>query len=1533
MPAHPSNRRAMLGALLIVVLALASWPLPIVHAATGIQVDPTANDANNANDGKCSLYEALQAISQGSTYNNCTLNGTAPFTITFTSNGTLKVINGNLPFVTKDVRINGPVIIEGNGSDRIFTVAGSGILSLANLTVRKGSPAIFVNTPNSVLNIAGVSFLENKNTGDGGAINSVGRVTIAGSVFTGNSSDGGDGGGAIWAAGTNLLNIGGTAFNGNTAKRSGGAIYAIAPANIVDTAFNGNIANGIDPNNNGSDDDNDDYRGQGGGAIFSRNDGSNGRKLSLTRVVFNGNITGQGHGGALSVNGAAVAEVQDSAFNGNLAGKPPNTSRMGGAVANLGGRLTMVRSTLLNNAVVGDGGAIANDQNGVVTLANLTITANAATGRGGGLFNVNVLNTNSIPRMTVRNVTLNLNAAQSAGGGIFAESPNANDPNVVLLANTIVAGSDGPGLGGNCGGSGVFSEGHNLESGASCSLNATGDKPNTNPQLKDPLFNGGALSSLLSHEPQAGSPVIEGGDNAICAAEPVYNQDLRGVVRPLGQRCDIGSFEAAAPVGGFGSSPVQPGPISFGNVQFGQNQQAGITVFNTGTAPLTLSNPQISGLNAVDFAVVTNFPQTLGIGANVSLSLRCQPTGATPGSRTASFSFSTNDPNQPIVAYSLNCNATAVPVPGFGSTPAAPGPLDAGTVLLGQSGTTQLSLREVGTALLNLGAPQVNGDAQDDFSVSGLPANIANGGAAISATVTCTPSAPGIRSATLSFSTNDPTTPTVAFTLTCTGRTPPAPPLETPGVSTLSAPTIGNSGPYGIALSPDGRNLYVAEQGDNLVAAFTRDPATNNLTLLDTYEDEFSGGANLESAVRVLVSNDGRNVYVTSTTANAVTAFARDIETGALNQLDSVKNGATYGCPFNCQPLSGLNGAYGMAISPDGQFLYVSSISDNAIVVLRRGPTDGGLIGGVSPFLNPRYVDTITHPNLLAAYDIVISPDGSYLYAAGYFSGNILIFARNPIDGKLTYQATVTNSGIPSLIGVFRLDLSPDGNQLYAASFGGGVTVFTRNPATGGLSLRQALREEAEGGITGLENASAVRVSPDGRYAYVTGYSSNTLIVFERDPLTGELFYAQTVRRNILSMRPALRGARDVVVAPDSRSIIASGYLDNRIVRLRFNNPTPTLSSLAPASTPAGSSALTLTLNGADFVATSTVQWNGADLPTTFVSSSVLQASVATSLVNTAGTVTVTVVNPLPGGGTSNEQIFTITAPNQNPVPAISAISPSGARAGAGAFTLTVSGAGFIPTTSVHWNGEPRSTTFVGGETLEVSIPASDIAQPGPAAISVVNPAPGGGTSNSVSFTTAAPGANPSPNISGLSPASINAGANDAFTLRVFGSNFVAGAQATWNDQLRPTMFVSAQEIQIAVNAADLVNPGNAGIVVLNPGPGGGPSNVAAFVVLEAGANPIPALSGIVGVSNGTNGARVIRLSGSGFVNGITARWNGQNRPTTFVNAAEVTITVSAADLRNGSGVFSVVNPGPGGGASSGLLYRIHRAWAPVLRR
>ena len=90
-------------------------------------------------------------------------------------------------------------------------------------------------------------------------------------------------------------------------------------------------------------------------------------------------------------------------------------------------------------------------------------------------------------------------------------------------------------------------------------------------------------------------------------------------------------------------------------------------------------------------------------------------------------------------------------------------------------------------------------------------------------------------------------------------------------------------------------------------------------------------------------------------------------------------------------------------------------------------------------------------------------------------------------------------------------------------------------------------------------------------------------------------------------------------------------------------NPAPTLTGIAPASAVAGSGAVTLTVNGSNFISGSVVRWNGSNLSTTFVSATALTASVSASLLATAGTAQVTVFTPTPGGGTSTAANFTIS--------------------------------------------------------------------------------------------------------------------------------------------------------------------------------------------------------------------------------------------------------------------------------------------------
>jgi hypothetical protein len=96
-------------------------------------------------------------------------------------------------------------------------------------------------------------------------------------------------------------------------------------------------------------------------------------------------------------------------------------------------------------------------------------------------------------------------------------------------------------------------------------------------------------------------------------------------------------------------------------------------------------------------------------------------------------------------------------------------------------------------------------------------------------------------------------------------------------------------------------------------------------------------------------------------------------------------------------------------------------------------------------------------------------------------------------------------------------------------------------------------------------------------------------------------------------------------------------------------NPVPlTYQPLVPGSVTPGSPGFVLTVNGAGFVSTSIVNWNGSPLGTTFVSKNTLTAAVPASKVAHATTASVTVFNPAPGGGKSNVVPFTVTNPTSS---------------------------------------------------------------------------------------------------------------------------------------------------------------------------------------------------------------------------------------------------------------------------------------------
>ena len=128
-----------------------------------------------------------------------------------------------------------------------------------------------------------------------------------------------------------------------------------------------------------------------------------------------------------------------------------------------------------------------------------------------------------------------------------------------------------------------------------------------------------------------------------------------------------------------------------------------------------------------------------------------------------------------------------------------------------------------------------------------------------------------------------------------------------------------------------------------------------------------------------------------------------------------------------------------------------------------------------------------------------------------------------------------------------------------------------------------------------------------------------------------------------------------------------------------------------------------------------------------------------------------------------------------NPVPSITTITPNNATAGDPSFTLTVNGQNFNNSSLIRWNGNNLVTNFISATQLTATVSDILISVPQVDTITVFNPTPGGGLSNSVYFNCGSSQSNPSPSITSLSPASVNAGSTN-FTLTVNGNNFISSS-------------------------------------------------------------------------------------------------------------------------------------------------------------
>ncbi len=394
-------------------------------------------------------------------------------------------------------------------------------------------------------------------------------------------------------------------------------------------------------------------------------------------------------------------------------------------------------------------------------------------------------------------------------------------------------------------------------------------------------------------------------------------------------------------------------------------------------------------------------------------------------------------------------------------------------------------------------------------------------------------------------------------------------------------------GSRAIAVSPDGRDVYVAAAKSDSIAVFHRNRATGALKqakgkagcVAAPVAGKGAKGCGVALGLigpnSIAISPDGSYVYATSREGASLTSFRR-LKSGALKQLPPSSSGCISGLPIpDCTPGRALSGPDVVVVSPEGSNAYVGSFFGNAIASFARNPESGALtqLEGSAGCIAVATEGCATGIALGSIEGLAVSPGGGTVYAAAALSNAVDVLSRNPLSGALS-QATTTGTGCITdaattgcttglqLAGANAVATAASGNYVYATSlFSNSVTSFRPTEGVTGLTQKPGasgcliyLRAAACSFGRAMVAPEGLAVSPEGLNVYVAAYETGAIDVLDRNPETGTVAQKPGAAgclapQTLPGCTPgrALGGVSSVAVSPDGRNVYATAATSNAV--------------------------------------------------------------------------------------------------------------------------------------------------------------------------------------------------------------------------------------------------------------------------------------------------------------------------------------------------------------------------------------------------